>query len=66
MILRGRGNTSTDMLTLKALQAGVAAAVDKSGLPPPVIIAHSIAVRKWSILSSKPSYKKLSSLKLVG
>lgn len=47
MALTGRGNSPTDTLTLKALQAGVAAAVDKSGLTPPVIVAHSLAVSKF-------------------
>ncbi|CAN0159875.1 unnamed protein product [Ectocarpus sp. 6 AP-2014] len=43
MALTGRGNSPTDTLTLRALQAGVAAAVEKSGLTPPVIVAHSMA-----------------------
>ncbi|CAN0225600.1 unnamed protein product, partial [Ectocarpus sp. 13 AM-2016] len=43
MALTGRGSSPTDTLTLRALQAGVAAAVDKSGLTPPVIVAHSMA-----------------------
>ena len=44
MALTGRGKSSTDTLTLKALQTGVSAAVDGSGLTPPVIVAHSMAV----------------------
>lgn len=44
MALSGRGGSSTDKLGLRALQAGVAAAVDKSGVTPPVMIAHSMAV----------------------
>lgn len=44
MPLTGRGNSPTDTLTLRALQAGVASAVDKSGMTPPVIVAHSMAV----------------------
>lgn len=44
MALTGKGITPTDKLTLKALQAGVVAAVERSGLTPPVIVAHSIAV----------------------
>ncbi|CAM9677922.1 unnamed protein product [Ectocarpus sp. 8 AP-2014] len=43
MALTGRGSSPTDTLTLRALQAGVAAAVDKSGVTPPVIVAHSMA-----------------------
>ncbi|CAM9165986.1 unnamed protein product, partial [Hapterophycus canaliculatus] len=43
MALTGRGSSTTDTLTLRALQAGVAAAVEKSGLTPPVIVAHSMA-----------------------
>ncbi|CBJ27619.1 hydrolase, alpha/beta fold family protein, putative [Ectocarpus siliculosus] len=43
MALTGRGSSPTDTLTLRALQAGVAAAVDQSGLTPPVIMAHSMA-----------------------
>ncbi|CAM9263233.1 unnamed protein product [Scytosiphon promiscuus] len=43
MALTGRGSSATDTLTLRALQAGVAAAVEKSGLTPPVIVAHSMA-----------------------
>ncbi|CAN0378260.1 unnamed protein product [Ectocarpus fasciculatus] len=43
MTLTGRGSSPTDTLTLRALQAGVAAAVEKSGLTPPVIVAHSMA-----------------------
>lgn len=44
MALTGRGRSTTDTLTLRALQAGVAAAVEKGGLTPPVIVAHSMAV----------------------
>lgn len=44
MALSGRGSSPEDMLTLKALQMGVAAAVDNSGLTPPVLVAHSMAV----------------------
>lgn len=44
MALTGRGSSPTDTLTLRALQAGVASAVDESGLTPPVIVAHSVAV----------------------
>eukprot|EP00904_Undaria_pinnatifida_P003373 jgi/Undpi1/13036/HiC_scaffold_8.g02699.m1 len=43
MTLTGRGKSPTETLTLRALQAGVSAAVDGSGLTPPVIVAHSMA-----------------------
>eukprot|EP00752_Nemacystus_decipiens_P006783 g6092.t1 len=43
MTLTGRGSSPTETLGLRALQSGVAAAVEKSGLTPPVIVAHSIA-----------------------
>lgn len=47
MALTGRGSSPTETLSLRALQAGVAAGVDKSGLTPPVIVAHSVAVSYW-------------------
>eukprot|EP00903_Cladosiphon_okamuranus_P010745 g10156.t1 len=43
MALTGRGTSPTETLSLRALQAGVAAAVESSGLSPPVIVAHSMA-----------------------
>lgn len=49
MALTGRGRSRTETLSLKALQAGVAAAVEQSGNAPPVIVAHSIAVGICSV-----------------
>lgn len=53
MALTGRGSSPTETLSLRALQAGVAAAVEKSGLTPPVVIAHSMAVRSVRTYVSK-------------
>ena len=47
MALSGRGSSPEDTLTLKALQTGVATAVENSGLTPPVLVAHSMAVSQY-------------------